>query len=251
MRTANPVLKQDVFLKERSEGSGVMTVMGTVHRTAFLLFLTLLTAAWSWSLTMPQQPGWGGGPQVSAMPFIWGGAIAGLVLALITTFKKKWSPFTAPLYALAEGVALGSLSAIFELQYPGIVVQAVMITIGTLLALLLAYRTGLIQVTPNFRKGVVAATGGIMLVYLLSVVLGLFGVPIPMIHESGPVGILFSLFVVVVAALNLVLDFDFIEQGAQAGAPKYMEWFGGFALLVTLIWLYIEVLRLLAKSRRR
>jgi uncharacterized YccA/Bax inhibitor family protein len=167
-------------------------------------------------------------------------------------FKKEWSGVTAPLYALAEGFVVGGISAIFEAMYPGIVIQAVMLTFGTLAALLMAYKSGLIKATENFKLGVVAATGGIALLYLVSMVMRFaFDKPIAFIHESSTFGILFSVFVVVIAALNLVLDFDFIEEGVEKGAPKYMEWFGAFGLTVTLIWLYLEILRLLAKLRER
>ena len=159
--------------------------------------------------------------------------------------------FTAPLYSILEGFFLGGISAIFENQYPGIVIQAVSLTLGTLFCLLLAYRSGLIKATENFKLGVAAATGGIALIYLSTLVLGIFGVNMPFIHESGMIGIGFSLFVVTVAALNLVLDFDFIENGVAHGAPKYMEWYAAFGLMVTLIWLYIEILRLLMKLRGR
>jgi len=158
---------------------------------------------------------------------------------------------TAPVYALLEGLCLGALSGFFETQFPGIVLQAVGLTFGTLLALLVAYKSGVIKATENFKLGVVAATGGIALVYIATLVLGFFGVAIPFIHGSGPLGILFSLFVVVIAALNLVLDFDFIESGAAQGAPRFMEWYAAFGLMVTLIWLYLEILRLLAKLRSR
>ena len=175
----------------------------------------------------------------------------GLILALVTTFKKEWAPVTAPLYALVEGFFLGAISAMYELRFDGIVFQAVALTFGTLGALLLAYRSGLIKATENFKLGVVAATGGIFLIYLVTFVLGFFGVNVPFVHESGLLGIGFSLFVVVVAALNLVLDFDFIESGVDAGAPKYMEWYGAFGLMVTLVWLYVEFLRLLSKLQSR
>ena len=178
-------------------------------------------------------------------------AIGGFVAALVTVFKKEWAPVTAPLYALVEGFFLGAISAMYNFMYEGIVLQAVMLTFGTLFALLFAYRSGLIKATENFKLGVVAATGGIALVYLATIVLGFFGVSIPLIHESGLVGIGFSLFVVVIAALNLVLDFDFIETGVEQGAPKYMEWYGAFGLMVTLVWLYIEFLRLLSKLQSR
>jgi uncharacterized YccA/Bax inhibitor family protein len=186
-----------------------------------------------------------------AMIYAIGGAIGGLVLALVTVFKKEWSPVTAPMYALVEGFFLGAISAVFEARFPGIVFQAVLLTFGTLFALLVAYRSGLIKVTENFKLGVVAATGGIALLYLASFVLSFFNINVPVIHEASWLGIAFSLFVVVVAALNLVLDFDFIENGAAARAPKYMEWYGAFGLMVTLVWLYVEFLRLLSKLQQR
>jgi len=177
--------------------------------------------------------------------------VAGLVVALVTVFKQTWASYTTPVYAALEGVALGGISVVFEARYPGIVSQAVFLTFGTLGALLVAYRSGVIRATENFKLGVVAATGGIALLYLLSFVLGFFGVSVPLIHSSGTFGILFSVFVVVIAALNLVLDFDFIEQGVERGAPKHMEWYGAFGLLVTLVWLYLEILHLLAKLQSR
>lgn len=255
MRSGNPVLKDSTFL-DLSSGSvypgsaNAMTLNGTVNKTGILLLLTVLTSAFAWSQTMIQTPE---GMQVApgAMIYMIGGAIGGFVLALITAFKKEWSPVTAPLYALVEGFFLGSISAMYNAQFEGIVLQAVMLTFGTLFALLFAYRSGLIKATENFKLGVAAATGGIALIYLATILLGLFGIKIPYIHESGLIGIGFSLFVIVVAALNLVLDFDFIESGVEAGAPKYMEWYGAFGLMVTLVWLYIEFLRLLAKLQSR
>jgi uncharacterized YccA/Bax inhibitor family protein len=158
---------------------------------------------------------------------------------------------TAPVYAVLEGLFLGGISAFYEAQFQGIVIQAVGLTFGTLAALLLAYKSGMIRATENFKLGVAAATGGIMLVYLVSLGMSFFGMRMPYLHESGPLGIGISVFIVVIAALNLVLDFDFIEQGAAQGAPKYMEWYAAFGLLVTLIWLYLEILRLLSKLRSR
>jgi len=179
------------------------------------------------------------------------GGIGGFIFALITMFKKTWAPVTAPIYALLEGLVLGGISAMFEMRYHGIAIQAVSLTFGTMFALLLAYRSGLIPVTQNFKLGIIAATGGIAIFYLAQIVLGLFGIHFTTINGSGPIGIAFSVFVVIVAALNLVLDFDFIESAAAAGAPKYMEWYGAFGLMVTLIWLYLEILRLLSKLRSR
>ena len=170
---------------------------------------------------------------------------------MLTIFKKTWAPATAPIYAACEGLVLGSTSALFELRYPGIVLRSVALTFGVLLTLLIAYRSGAIRATPGFRRGVIAATGAIVLVYLSSFVLGLFGVNLGFLNSSSPLGIGISLVVVGIAALNLVLDFDFIEQGAKTGAPKYMEWYAAFGLIVTLVWLYLEILRLLSKLNDR
>ncbi len=246
MRTANPTLNEKVFTAfGRTRSEEAMSIQGTVNKTAILLALTLLTAGWTWSLYTAS------GDAAAVFPWLIGGSIAGFIAALVTTFKKTWAPFTAPLYALLEGLVLGGLSAMFEASYPGIAFQAVGLTAATLAALLLAYKSGLIRATPTFKKGVIAATGGIFLLYLVSFVLGFFGIRIPGIFDAGLFGILFSAFVVTIAALNLVLDFDLIERGTAQGAPKFMEWYGAFALLVTLVWLYIEILRLLAKLRRR
>ena len=245
-RTGNPALNTNTFtgLPAATRGD-VMTIGGTVGKSSILLLILLITASYTWDLHFS------GAQPEALMPYIWGGAGVGFVFALITIFKKTWSPITAPLYAGAEGLFLGAFSGYMESIFPGIVIQAVGLTIGVFVALLLAYQSGLIKVTENFKLGIVAATGGVALVYLASMVLGFFGTTIPMIHDSGLVGIGFSLVVVVIAALNLVLDFDFIEQGAEQGAPKYMEWYASFGLLVTLIWLYLEMVRLLAKLRGR
>ncbi|HEX5756973.1 MAG TPA: Bax inhibitor-1/YccA family protein [Arenimonas sp.] len=251
MRSGNPALNENTFL---DAGSGqvisrsgeTMTLEGTVTKTAILLILSLVTASFAWmQVGNPETAG-------NLMPLVLVGGIGGFVLALITVFKKTWAPVTAPLYALIEGLFLGAISALFEAQFPGIVMQAVGLTFGTLAALLVAYRSGLIKATENFKLGVVAATGGIALLYLVNIGLRLFGFEgMGFIHESSWMGIAFSAFVVVIAALNLVLDFDFIESGAEAGAPKYMEWYGAFGLMVTLVWLYLEILRLLAKLQSR
>ena len=219
-----------------------MTIGGTVNKTGLSLLILMATASVVWNRG-PSDP--------SLWTLTTVGGIGGFVLAMATVFKRQWAPFTTPAYAALQGLALGGISVVFEASYPGIVSQAVFLTFGTLGALLVAYRSGLIQATENFKLGVAAATGGIALLYLLSFVLGFFGMSVPLIHSSGTFGILFSVFVVVIAALNLVLDFDFIEQGAERQAPKYMEWYGAFGLLVTLVWLYLEILRLLAKLQSR
>ena len=250
IRSGNPALKESTFLDLGSgaivrDDGNVMTLNGTVNKTGMLLLMCVFSAAFAWSqVSTPAGI-------VGAGPYVWGGAIGGLVLALVTIFKKQWAPVSAPLYAVVEGLFLGAISAMYNHMYEGIVMQAVLLTFGTLFAMLFCYRSGLIKATENFKLGVAAATGGIFLVYLASMVLGFFGIDIPMIHESGLVGIGFSLVVVVVAALNLVLDFDFIETGVEKGAPKYMEWYGAFGLIVTLVWLYIEFLRLLSKLQSR
>jgi len=247
MRTANPALNDKTFrnLPRVAVGEETMTINGTANKTGFLLLFVFLAASFTWGKLMETgDPG-------SVLPWMIGGALGGFVVAIVTVFKPQWAGITAPLYAILEGLFLGGLSSLMEMQYPGIVIQAVALTFGTLLALLFAYRSGLIQATENFRLGVTAATGGIALIYLLTMGLGFFGINIPYIHESGLIGIGFSLFVVVIAALNLVLDFDFIENGAERGAPKFMEWYAAFGLLVTLVWLYIEILRLLAKLNNR
>jgi uncharacterized YccA/Bax inhibitor family protein len=241
MRSANPTLNDETFAQMGRHGDASMSLDGAVNKTAVLLGCVLVPATFVWSQFFAA------GGAVSVRGWIAGGAIGGLIFAIVTIFKKTWSPITAPLYALCEGLFLGALSAMFELRFPGIVIQAVALTFGTLFALLAAYRSGMIRATENFKLGIVAATGGIFLVYLLTFILGFFGMQIPFIHGSGPIGILFSLGVVVIAALNLVLDFDFIENGVARGAPKYMEWYAAFGLVVTLVWLYIEILHLLAK----
>ena len=244
LRSGNPALTAGTFRGTRTlAGEDVMTIGGTVNKTALGLLLLLLAATYTWNL------GSSGDASVGAYTML--GVIGGLVAALVTVFKKTWAPITAPIYAALEGLALGGISVAFEARYPGIVSQAVFLTFGTLAALLIAYRAGVIRATDNFKRGVLAATGGIALLYFLSFILGFFGVSVPLIHSNGAIGILFSMFVVVIAALNLVLDFDLIEKGAARGAPKYMEWYGAFALLVTLVWLYLEILRLLAKLQSR
>ena len=245
MRTSNPALNDQAF-----RGAGVaigepMTLQGTVNKTGVLLLCVIATAAWTWNIFMHSHS------QESAMSLALVGGIGGFIVALVTIFKKTWAPVTASIYALLEGLVLGGISAMFELHYPGIAIQAVSLTFGTLAVLLLVYRSGLIPVTQNFKLGVVAATGGIALFYFVTIILGFFGVHFTTINGSGPIGIGFSVFVVIIAALNLVLDFDFIENAVGAGAPKYMEWYAAFGLMVTLIWLYFEILRLLSKLRSR
>jgi uncharacterized YccA/Bax inhibitor family protein len=234
MRTSNPALGANAF-DVTDVTAEKMTLTGTVNKTGILLLILLATTVWSWST---------GNPLLIAV-----GVIGGFIVALVTIFKKQWAPITAPLYAALEGLMMGGISSAFEAQYPGVVLQAVMLTFGTLAALLAAYSTGLIKASQNFKLGVVAATGGIAIFYLVSMVLGFFHINMPLIYGNGAVSIGFSVIVVIVAALNLILDFDFIATSASQGAPKYMEWYAAFGLMITLIWLYLEVLRLLTKLR--
>ena len=256
VRSGNPVLNEKTFenfgvtkrdLAAEMSPSTTMTINGTAQKTAFLLLLCLGTACFTWSKTFSSVEA----NPAAAMPWAIGGALVGLLAAFGICMRQAWAPFLAPVYALAEGLFLGGVSAVFESQYPGIVIQAVGGTFGTLGGLLLAYQSGLIRATENFKLGVVAATVGISFVYLISVIGSMFGFPVPYIHDAGPIGIGFSLVVVVIAAFNLVLDFDYIEQAAERGAPKLYEWYGAFALMVTLVWLYMEILRLLSKLRSR
>jgi len=246
MRTSNPALNDKIFQQAAEEeyGATTMTVGGTVNKTAILLMLVILTASIMWQRFFTVGP-------EAVMPWMFVGLIGGLIAGFATIFLRRYAMFTAPVYALLEGLLLGGLSVFMESVFPGIVIQAVGLTFGTLILILTIYKTGIIKVTDKFRLGVVAATGAIFLVYIATWIMSFFGAQIPYIHGSGPIGIGFSLVVIVIATLNLVLDFDFIERGAKLGAPKYMEWYGAFGLIVTLVWLYIEFLRLLSKLRSR
>ena len=232
-RSGNPALNAATFsdaARQASTDAGnraTMSLEGTVNKTGILLLLVVLSGAWTWNLFFES------GDSATVMPMMLVGGI------------------TAPIYAVLQGLFLGGISAIYESQFDGIVVQAVGLTLGTLSSLLVLYKTGIVKPTENFRLMVTSATMGIGLLYLVSMIMNMFGSSIGFIHSNGLFGIGFSLFVVAIAALNLVLDFDFIEQGSEQGAPKYMEWFGAFSLMVTLIWLYLEMLRLLAKMRSR
>ncbi|MDD3149389.1 MAG: Bax inhibitor-1/YccA family protein [Candidatus Gastranaerophilales bacterium] len=246
MRASNPTLNASVFNNVKVfDNSPVMTLEGTVNKTMMLLLIVFLGAFFAWNQFAATQS------MSSVSGLIALGGIGGFITAMITIFKKDWSPITAPIYAGLEGLLLGGISAYFETLYPGIVFQAVLLTFGTMFGLLMAYQSGKIRATENFKLGVFAATAGIGILYLVSFVMGFFGTTIPYIHESGMIGIGFSGFVVVIAALNLVLDFDFIENAANSKVPKYMEWYASFGLLVTLVWLYLEILKLLAKLRSR
>ena len=218
-----------------------MTAKGSTNKTLFLLAILIISSLASWKIVAAN-------PSL-AMPFMWGGLIVGFIVAIVTVFKPNISPITGPIYAVVEGGVVGTLTLMFESSYPGIGLQALFITVGIFVGMLLLYGYRIIRVTDKFKKIVVGLTFGIMIVYLISIIANLFGTPVPYIHEGGAVGIGFSLFVIAIAAMNLLLDFNFIEEGEKNRLPQYMEWFGAFMLLVTIIWLYLEVLKLLAKVR--
>jgi len=237
--TSNPALTNKAF-QLQADGQA-MTISGAINKSIVLFLLLVAAASVSWRLALSGNE--------LVFKLLWPSAILGFVIALITIFAKKYSPITAPLYAIVEGFFLGAISMVYNSLYNGIVLQAVLLTAGIMGVMLFAYKTGLIKVTQKFRSGVFIATGGIALVYVVSFIMNMFGTQMPYIHDSGPIGIGISLFIVVIAALNLVLDFSFIDEAAKSGAPKYMEWYSAFGLMVTLIWLYLEILRLLSKLR--
>ena len=246
-RTSNPALNDSTWenLPRVARSTESMTVQGTVGKAALLLLLLMISASFVWNKTLVDRM------VGQAQLYMMIGLIGGLITSLVIIFVKTTAPYLSPVYALLEGLAIGGISAFANASYPGLVLPAVMLTFATLGALLFLYQTRIIRATDKFKMGVVGATGAIFLVYMLTFVLGLFKIQIPLIHSSGLIGIGFSLFVVGIAALTLVLDFDFIENGAAQNAPKYMEWYGAFGLIVTLIWLYLEILRLLMKLQDR
>ncbi len=245
-QSSNPALNRkmfdNIFAGEQSEP---MTINGALNKTILLALLVFLSASivWRWLTTNPAAIG-------AAMPVILVGAIGGLIMALVTTFKKEWAGYTSPIYALLEGLFLGGITVIFETMVPGIALQAIGLTFGVLFLVLFLYRTGIVRATEKFKMGVIAATGGIFVFYMVSMVANMFGANIS-VFNMGWIGLGIQLLIVVVAAMNLVLDFDFIEEGANAGAPKYIEWYAAFGLMVTIVWLYIEILKLLAILARR
>jgi uncharacterized YccA/Bax inhibitor family protein len=249
-KSGNPALSEkrfrDTVLDDVVTHENAMTVKGTLQKFGFLFLMTMGTAFYSW-----KEYAQGG----NVMPLILTGAIGGLVIAIVLMFKKEWSPYLAPLYGLLEGLFVGAISAYYNYAFagaaPNIIINAVGLTFGTAIAMYLLYSFRIIKATQKFKAIVMTATAGIAIFYLITFVLGFFGVTIPFLHEGSALGIGFSVFVVALAALNLILDFDMIENGAALGAPKYMEWYGAFGLLVTIVWLYLEILRLLSKLSSR
>ena len=238
LRSGNPVLSKKTF-SNTIFTDNQMTIEGTVNKTAISLLLLVGTGYFTFDVISPV--------------LLIGSGIGGFILAIITVFKKEWAPITVPLYAVLEGAMLGGISYMYNSLYDGIVTNAILLTVGILVSLLIAYRSGYIKATENFKLGIFAATGGIALVYFINFIMRFFGsgLGVMSINNTSPLSIGFSIVVVIIASLNLVLDFDFIEEGAEKGAPKFMEWYGAFGLLVTLIWLYLEILRLLAKLNSR
>ena len=243
-RTGNPAF--NAFARTSRVGFGVegMTLDGTVNKSFLLLVVLMACALWPWSQALAGNLQAVGGEMML-------GLIGGFILALIISFKPTTAPYLALPYAALEGVVLGGISAEFNLRYPGIAIEAVAATFAVAVVMLVLYRTRVIRVTARFRAMVMGATLGIALLYVASMILGFFHVAVPFINSASPIGIGFSVLVVGIAAFNLALDFDMIEQGAAGGAPKYMEWYGAFALMVTMVWMYLEMLRLLAKIQQR
>jgi uncharacterized YccA/Bax inhibitor family protein len=236
---SSPFMNEDKFhnvLDAPAIAEGKMTVAGAVNKTFILTGLLLITSAISY--LMPN------------MIFLIGGAVVGFIVVLVAAFKPHLSNILAPIYAIMEGLFVGGISAMYASQFDGIVFNAFISTVGILAAMLFIYKSRIIEVTQKFRTGVVVATAAIALVYLVNIILSMFGISIPMLHQGGMIGIAISVGVIVIATLNLLLDFDNIEKGAQYGAPKYMEWYSAMGLLVTLVWLYLELLRLLSKIAR-
>jgi uncharacterized YccA/Bax inhibitor family protein len=251
-KSSNPTLKDKVFLKaaQTNASTNVMTVNGAIGKTLILIAIAILAAAYTWKVTNTAiDPG-------AVMPWMLGGLIGGFIMALVVSFKPTTAPWSAPIYAALEGLFLGAISAFFEqmfaYSFPGIVITAVSITLLTTLVMLVLYRSGIIRVTKKFRSIMLIAIASVAIFYLVRLVVGLFGVTLPFgVADSSWISIGISVVIVIIAALSLLLDFDFIEKGAAMGAPKYMEWYGAFGLMVTLVWLYLEILKLLAKLASR
>lgn len=238
-RSSNPVLSKKMFLNRTYDDaySETMTLNGTINKTIILTLLVIVSGTLTWKMAFSGAvtTGW-----------ILFGAIGGLIAAIVTSFKPQWAPITAPIYALLEGLALGAISAMYAMVMSGIVVKAVLLTFAILFTMLFIYRTGIIKVTEKFKAGLSMAIGGVFIFYIAQWILGMFGIQLVAFHEGGTLAIIISLAIVVIASLVLLWDFNMIEEGVQSGAPKFMEWYGGFSLLVTLVWLYVELLRLLA-----
>jgi uncharacterized YccA/Bax inhibitor family protein len=250
-KSGNPTLTEKMFDKSTAvmaENQGVMSVRGAINKFGFLMLMVIAGAAYNWQLFQELK-------QSTMTILMMVGAIGGFVIALGITFKPNWAAYLAPAYGLLQGLFIGGISAImnkvFEAKYPGLVMQAVGLTFGVALAMFLLYNFRIIKATEKFKSVIIASTLGIGIFYLITMVLNMFGVNVSFMHDSSLLSIGISLFVVAIASMNLILDFDMIEQGAERGAPKFMEWYGAFGLLVTIVWLYIEMLKLLSKLGSR
>ncbi len=240
-RSSNPAFRSEYFQSTAAAGQ-VMTIQGTINKIGFLMLLLIASGSFTWKMALE------GVASLQSMMYL--GIFGGLITALFTVFSPRNARFSAPIYAVFEGLALGGISGLFHMAYQGIVLNAVMLTLATLFGMLFLYKTEIVKPTERFKAGVMSATMGVCFAYLFSFILSMFGLASP-IHATGGVGIIISLVVVVIAALNLIIDFDMIVKGASSGAPEHMEWYGAFGLLVTLVWLYLELLRLLAAFQRR
>lgn len=254
-KSGNPTLSEKIFnrsIQQEQELNGTMTVRGAINKFGFLLLMVVAGAAYTWNLFERKFED----PSV-IMPYMWTGLIGGFILGLVITFKPNWSSFLAPAYGILQGLFLGALSVVinaaFRETYPGIVMQAVGLTFSVAFVMFLLYNFRIIRPTQKFKAVLISATMGIALFYLIVLVMGAFGTypEFMRLGNNSMLGIGISLFIVAIAALNLILDFERIEQGAEMGAPKVMEWYGAFGLLVTIVWLYIEILRLLSRFANR
>jgi uncharacterized YccA/Bax inhibitor family protein len=248
LKGGNPAISEKTFDLVRQHDGELMTARGTINKFGMMLIMLLGSASFTWSIFYKEGP-------EAVGPWMWGSLIGGMILALVIIFKKTWAPYLALGYALCEGLFLGAVSAFYDSafaeRYPSLIMHAVLLTMGTAAAMFLLYRFGVIKATAKFKRVVMLATAGIAIFYLIAIVMRLFGMQMPYLHENGAVGIGISVFIVAIAALNLILDFDMIDEGVQAGAPKYFEWYGAFGLMVTIVWLYLEILRLLSKLSSR
>ncbi len=247
MKTSNPAFREKTWSQAGTNvGGATMTLNGTAVKAGVLGALLVGSAAWPWHMFFTSNA-----PVSALMPYVLVGTIGGFIVAMLTIFKQTWAPVTSPIYAVLEGLALGGISAIYEYQYPGVAIQGIALSFAVLGAFLLAYSTKVVRPSQNFLQGVGMATGGIAIYYVIAMVMSMFGMHAPMMWDSGWLSIGFSLFVVAIASLNLFIDFNFIELNVEQGAPKYMEWYGAFGIMLTMVWLYLEVLRLLSKLRSR
>jgi uncharacterized YccA/Bax inhibitor family protein len=242
MRSSNPVFnKRFADMSRSATGGGTMSISGTIDKSVILFFLVLISASFTWNRFLDET--------VNISGLMGLGLFGGLIFAVATIFKPNWAPITAPIYALLEGLFLGGISAQFNYMYPGLPFQAVGLTLAVLIVMLTLYRLRIIQVTEKLRSGIISATMGVLLFYVAIWIAGMFGANLGFMMDSSPLGIGLSLVIVGIAAFNLLLDFDFIERASAQGYPAYMNWVGAFGLMVTLVWLYLEILRLLGRLR--